>query len=172
MSVRQAIEGLFPFDGFLMITHKHNFHDIKKRDFWLENYVRTKPKVPERSWISSSYLSRDDMNSSYAGFEGSEHRWLVIESDRGSLEQQFWIHKRLARHYGNLGCICYSGGRSLHGFYFVEGWNAEERFELFAEAISLGVNDINSWRICQPCRLPGAWNRKTGRKQQIYVWNL
>ena len=46
-------------------------------------------------------------------------------------------------------------------------WTDEQRFKLFAKAIECGIRDINTWRICQPVRLPGGWNSKTQRKQLI-----
>jgi hypothetical protein len=126
--------------------------------------------VLQSSFISSSYLTRSDVKCSYDAFE--KRRWLVIEGDTGTREQQFWIHRRLAKRFGNLGCVCYSGGKSLHGWFFVEGWTEEECFELYAEAMKLGINDLNTWKVCQPVRLPNAMNKKTLRKQQIYVWNV
>ena len=105
MSVKEAILGLFPEDGFLMVTPKREWHDIKKRDEWLKQYSRAKPPVPERSFISSNYLSRADRNCSYDGMAGIARRWLVIEGDKSTLEQQFWIHKQLSRRHGNLNCV-------------------------------------------------------------------
>jgi len=45
MSVKEAILGLFPEDGFLMVTPKREWHDIKRRDEWLRDYNKTKPPV-------------------------------------------------------------------------------------------------------------------------------
>ena len=39
LSVKEGILGLFPDDGYLMLTPKRNWHDIKMRDEWLVNYV-------------------------------------------------------------------------------------------------------------------------------------
>ena len=74
------------------------------------------------------------------------------------------------REQGNLGCVVYSGGKSLHGWSLVEGWSDEQRYNQFSEAIDLGIRDINTWRICQPVRLPGGWNSEHGRKQKILLW--
>jgi hypothetical protein len=171
LSVKQAILGLFPDDGYLMLTPKRNWHPIMMRDEWLANYSKVRPRVCERSFISSNYLSRDDANCSYDGMDGVERRWLVIEGDSGTLEQQLWIHKQLAKLH-HLCCVCYSGNKSLHGWYFVEGYSEGQWFELYAEAIGLGISDCNTWRICQPVRLPNGLNRATGKKQTILLWNI
>ena len=167
MSVREAILGLFPDNGFLMITPKRDWHDIKRRDEWLEQYTSARPPVPERSFISSNYLRRADMNCSYDGMEGIVRRWMIIEGDRGTLEQQYWIHKQLP----NLGCLCWSGGKSLHGWYFVEDWTERQCFDLYAQAIDLGISDCRTFIICQPVRLPSGWNQKTRQKQRVLVWH-
>ena len=39
-----------------------------------------------------NYLSRADANCSYDGMAGIARRWLVIEGDKRTLEQQLWIH--------------------------------------------------------------------------------
>ena len=165
MSAKEAIIGLFPDDGFLMVTPKRGWHDIKTRNEWLRDYSRTKPPVCERSFISSNYLSRADANCSYDGMAGIERRWLVIEDDKRTLEQQLWIHTELSRRHDNLACVCYSGGKSLHGWYRVAGWSEQECYDLYVEAINLGVSDCRTFLICQPVRLPSGWNRTHQRKK-------
>ena len=102
---------------------------------------------------------------------GVKRRWMIIEGDEGTLEEQFWIHEQLAKS-GDLACLIYSGGKSLHGWYAVDAWSEAQRYQLFATAIDLGIRDINSWRICQPVRLPGGLNEETKRKQKILICNL
>ena len=169
ISIRQAVRKLFPDDGLLLITPKVKWQscNIFMRDVWLSSRYNEACKC---SYMSSNYLSRADMNCSYAGMEGIERRWLVVEGDRGSLEQQMWIHQELNSEFGNLGLVLYSGGKSLHAWYLVEGMTEEQRFELFSMAIDLGIRDINTWRICQPVRLPNGWNSKTCRKQRIILF--
>ena len=72
--------------------------------------------------------------------DGIARRWLVIEGDQGTLEQQWQIHKQLAKGH-RLCCLCWSGGKSLHGWYFVESYSERQCFELYVEAIGLGVSD-------------------------------
>ena len=170
ISVKEAILGLFPLDGYLLITPRVGWQqfNIYKRDRWLAHY----PEVLKCSFISSNYLSRDDVQCSRLGMEGVERRWLVIEGDEGTLEQQLWIHKELEAQYQNLGCVLYSGGKSLHGWYDVENWTAEQCFRLYAEAIDLGIRDCSTWRMSQPVRMPQGLRRDTKRKQAVLVWNL
>ena len=95
---------LFPDDGLLLITPKVEWQscNIFMRDEWLSSRYR---EACQCSYMSSNYLSRADMNCSYAGMEGIERRWMIIEGDKGTLEQQLWIHQELNSEYGNLGCL-------------------------------------------------------------------
>ncbi len=60
-----------------------------------------------------------------------------------------------------LRCVCYSGGKSLHGWYLVEGWPEHQCFELYAAAKGFGISDCATYSIRQPVRLPGGFNAKT-----------
>jgi hypothetical protein len=165
----QAVIGLFPANRFLMMTPKHNFHPIMLRDDWLAG--KGEFNVSSISFVSSNYCSRSDADgTSFEAFEGIPRRWIVVEDDTLTLEQQYWIHRRVAKRFENLGCVCWSGGKSIHGWYFVEGWPEENCFELYAKAVSLGIRDINQWRICQQVRLPGGYNWRTKRQQDTLIW--
>jgi hypothetical protein len=169
LSVKQVILGLFPENRLIMLADRRDgWHHIMRRDVWLAGCYHRKPALEYCGFVSQNYCSRHDVDgTSYPAFAGIERRWLVIEGDSGSLEQQFWIHKQLAPR-----CVCWSGGKSLHGWYEVSGWTEEECFQLFAQAIQLGVTDCRNWLISQQARLPGGWNSKTKQKQQVLIWNL
>ena len=170
ISIRQAVKKLFPEDGYLLITPRVDWQscNIDTRDEWLSRRYR---EACQCSFISSNYLSRADLNCSYEGMAGVKRRWMIIEGDEGTLAEQFWIHQQLAKS-GHLACLFYSGGKSLHGWYAAEDWSDAQRYELFAKAIDLGIRDINTWRICQPVRWPGGWNKTHKRKQRILLWHL
>jgi hypothetical protein len=169
--VHDVIRALFPQNGLLLITPQVNWQSkyIRLRDDWLK---LTPAQLAAHSFISTSYLTRADLNSSYPAFD--KRRWLVIEDDSGSpLEQQFAIHTTLANLDAPLRCVCWSGGKSLHGWYLVEGWPETKCFELYAAAKGLGIRpDIAPYSIRQPVRLAGGWNAKTKQRQLIYLWNL
>jgi hypothetical protein len=61
MTVKESISGLFPIDGYLLVTPRLNWQkfNIHKRYWLFENYRNVRPPVPECSYISSSYLIRD-----------------------------------------------------------------------------------------------------------------
>jgi hypothetical protein len=167
LKAKDVVLGLFPENRPLMLTNrKTRFHPIKLWDVWLAGHVYAETC----GHVSQNYCCRCDVDgTSYDAFVGIERRWMVIEADHGTLEQQFWLHMQLAM---DLGCLCWSGGKSLHGWYFVEEWTAERCFALYAKAIALGVNDCCTWLICTQARLPGGFNGDTGKRQDVLVWNL
>lgn len=85
-------------------------------------------------------------------------RWLVIEFDSGSLDEQAALHWHLraaaqAAGWPRLTLCVHSGKKSLHGWYGpVESEDTAK--ELFAYAVSLGA-DPPTWTRCQLVRLPG-----------------
>ena len=138
--------------------------------FWFGMSGLNKIPIGKCSHVSQNYCCRCDVDgTSYAAFAGIKRRWMVIEADQGTLEQQFWLHMQLET---DLGCLCWSGGKSLHGWYFVEGWTPKRCFDLFAKAIGLGVNDRRTWLMCTQARFPAGFNSVTGEKQSVLIWNL
>ena len=106
VSIARVLRSLFPRpDGFLMLTAKLNYHPVKRRDEWLS---RTQALL-EMSYVSQNFLARGDLDGACnLAFKNSPRRWLVIEGDHGSLEEQFWIISQLAR-VQPLGVCCWSG---------------------------------------------------------------
>jgi hypothetical protein len=85
-------------------------------------------------------------------------RWLVVEFDSGSLDDQaalHWYLKAVAEALGwpQLRLAVHSGGKSLHGWYG-PCQSEEQARELMTEAVRLGA-DPATWTRCQLVRLPG-----------------
>ena len=112
ISIDDVILGLFPENKYLMLAKdRDTYHRIKLRDIWLSRCY-TGPTLDTCSYVSQNCCCRNDVDGgSYAAFENIPRRWMVIEADQGILQEQFWIHQQLARRYGNLGCLCWSGER-------------------------------------------------------------
>lgn len=92
-------------------------------------------------------------------------RWLVIEFDSGTLDEQAALHWHLGRSADALGwprlrLVVHSGGKSLHGWFgpIEAGTEIEAADEtvrsLMEYAMSLGA-DPATWNRCQLVRLPG-----------------
>lgn len=85
-------------------------------------------------------------------------RWVIIEFDSGSIDEQAALHWHLKREAAGAGLpvlrlAVHSGGKSLHGWY---GPVTDEGLarDLMGYAVSLGA-DPATWTRCQLVRLPG-----------------
>jgi hypothetical protein len=156
--------GYFPEEGHVWIGSKFNWGETHKREYWLENVSH----VLDWQYFVPNYMKpfRRRLRASIR-----ERQWIVVEADRWTLEQQYWIHRQLAKLLP-LGCLCWSGGKSLHASYDVRGVSEEEIFRFYRRAAELGVNDMSAYFPEQPVRFPGGWNKKTGKQQLVYVWDM
>lgn len=84
-------------------------------------------------------------------------RFLVIEFDILSIEEQAAIHNHLSWRYP-LALVLHSGGKSLHGWYYVAGVPEDELRGFMNYAVSLGA-DPHSWTPCHMVRTPGGLRR-------------
>ena len=97
-------------------------------------------------------------------------RFLVIEFDREpSLDRQAQLHFGLATH-APLALVVFSAKKSLHGWYYVEGWLEAEAHKLHRLAVACGA-DAATWTPCQLVRMPDAMRPDTGQRQSVYFWN-
>ena len=80
-------------------------------------------------------------------------RYLVVEFDKGALDQQAALLLNLASH-APLALVVHSGGKSLHGWFYCAGQSEEELRKFMRYAVNLGA-DPATWTRCQLVRLPG-----------------
>lgn len=103
-------------------------------------------------------------------------RWLVIEFDSGSIDEQAALHWHLgsaaeAMGWPLLRLAVHSGGKSLHGWYGI--CEDEARAEsLMVYARTLGA-DTATWNRCQLVRLPAGRRMTEGRQvlQEVWFWD-
>jgi len=69
-----------------------------------------------------------------------QRRYICVEADRWTLEQPYWIHRQLSE-YLRLDCLCFSGGKSLHGFYHCQGLFESDLLDFYAQALA----DVTKW---------------------------
>lgn len=98
-------------------------------------------------------------------------RWLVIEFDSGTIDEQAALHWHLdaaAEFMGwpRLALAVHSGGKSLHGWYGLCR-DEEESRELMEYARTLGA-DTATWNRCQLVRLPAGLRGKI--RQDVHYW--
>jgi hypothetical protein len=63
-------------------------------------------------------------------------------------------------------CALHSGGKSMHGWFFVQGQSEEAVLKFFKHAVSLGA-DHATWTRSQFVRLPDG-TRQNGNRQTVF----
>lgn len=96
-------------------------------------------------------------------------RYLVIEFDLGTLEEQATIIAHLAS-MAPLVMVVYSGEKSLHAWFFAEDKSEIIQRKFFEYAVSLGA-DPQIWTKCQLVRVPQAIRPNNGKRQSVYYLN-
>ena len=93
--------------------------------------------------------------------------WItqVIEFDYGTLDEQASLHLKLRSRGARLRMVVYSGGKSLHGWYDVKDWSADQLMAFRGDAAALGA-DRMMFTACQFTRTPNAL-RDNGKSQEV-----
>jgi len=84
------------------------------------------------------------------------------------------ISAALLLHLGGfaaLVCALYSGNKSLHGWFLVDGLPEEKVLKFFRYAVSLGA-DRATWTRSQLVRMPDGLRDKNGTRQRVFFLNF
>jgi hypothetical protein len=95
--------------------------------------------------------------------------FLICEFDTGSPDD----HAALLLHLGTfapLVCMVHSGGKSLHGWFYVHNQETTKIERFFRYAVSLGA-DRATWTRSQFVRMPDG-TRENGKRQVVYFLNF
>ena len=151
-TTEQVLDVLFPGDPLIWVadsvapeTGSGTFPLSKWRLF-----ARSKQFIVPNPMTSSSPPA--DRKSSRCLANTGPRRFLVIERDQGTLDEQAAILWHLAR-FEPLALVVHSAGKSLHGWFYVENQTEEQSREFMEYAVSLGADDA-TWCKCQPVRMP------------------
>ncbi len=96
-------------------------------------------------------------------------RFFVYESDTLSFDLQAAAIYELA-HYHPLALVVYSGNRSLQAWFYVANLAENELNRFKCLAVRLGGCKGPLYRG-QLVRMPGGWNKKTGKDQTVMFFN-
>ena len=94
-------------------------------------------------------------------------RFLVIESDSGTVDEQAKIIRHLADESARLVLIVHSAGKSLHAWFDVQGQSENITRRFMDQAVSLGA-DPAMWVKCQAVRMPGGFRPSVGRQVVLF----
>jgi len=167
MPSESIIDLLFPNNPLLCCGVANSaFKTITKVD-WGDSLRKMRLIVPS-PMSSKMGFTQSGKPSSHTLSNTGQRRFLVVEFDDGTLDQQASIHYHLGTKFP-LTLIVFSGSKSLHGWYYVQGSKESHVKEFFNYACSLGA-DRATWTKSQFVRMPNGV-RDNERKQNVIFFN-
>lgn len=118
---------------------------------------------------SKTGLTVEGKESAHTKANTGSRVYLVVEFDQASKTDQIAFHKFLSRQ-APLVLMLDSGGKSIHGWYLVEGWEEFKIQRLFDVACQLGA-DKKTWTPSQFIRMPGGRNNKYKTIQKVVYFS-
>ncbi len=162
------VDRLFPGNQLLCCGKSNSVFDTKLREDWRGDMSALSLIVPS-PMSAATGLTKDGRASKHTLANTGDRRFLICEFDIGTADE----HAALLLHLGTfapLVCAVHSGGKSLHGWFFVAGQPEEKVLKFFRYAVSLGA-DRATWTRCQFVRMPDGV-RDNGKRQTVYFVNF
>jgi hypothetical protein len=164
----QIIDRLFPDAPLLCCGKLNSDFDTRPREDWRGELSRLQFIVPS-AMSAVTGKTKDGRESKHALDNTAPRRFLVCEFDSGEVDD----HAALLIHLGGyapLVCAVHSGGKSLHGWFYVHGQLDEKILRFFRYAVSLGA-DPATWTRSQFVRMPDGV-RDDGKRQTVFFLNF
>jgi hypothetical protein len=163
----EIIDRLFPGNPMLCVGKCNSQFATQHRESWRGRLAEMSLIVPSPMSARTGH-TQEGKESEHTLENTGQRRFLVIEQDRGSVDEQSAILLHLAAR-APLALAVHSGSKSIHGWFYAAG-QPEERLRAFMRyAVSLG-GDPATWTRSQFVRMPGG-TRADGNPQVVYFFN-
>jgi hypothetical protein len=166
--VEDIIDRLFPSNPLLCCGKSISIFDTKTREEWRGELFQLALIVPS-PMSAVTGLTKDGHESKHTLANTGARRFLICEFDFGTADE----HADLLMHLGGyapLICAVHSGGKSLHGWFYVHG-QPDAKIEMFFRyAVSVGA-DRATWTRSQFVRMPDG-TRDNGNHQTVFFVNF
>ena len=161
----EIIGTLFPGDPLLCCGKSNAVFATQSREEWRGRLTAMQFIVPT-PMIAHTGRTQEGRQSEHSLGNTGPRRFLVIEQDQGTIDEQAAILIHLAE-YAPLALAAHSGGKSIHGWFYCQG--PEERLRAFMRyAASLGADRV-TWTRSQFVRMPDG-TRDNGNRQAVYFF--
>lgn len=162
------IDRLFPGNPLLCCGLSSTTFDTRPREEWRGQLGKLAFIVPS-PMSACTGRTKEGRESKHTLENTGPRRFMVCEFDQGSTDE----HAQILIHLMPLAplvCVVHSGGKSLHGWFYVHGASEEKIENFFRYAVSLGA-DRATWTRSQFVRMPDG-TRDNGKQQTVYYVNF
>jgi hypothetical protein len=160
----EIVDRLFPGNPFLCCGQSNSTFDTRPREQWRGELAKLQFIVPS-PMSAVEGVTKDGKPSRHALSNTGPRRFLVCEFDTGAPDDHAALLIYLAG-YAPLVCAVHSGGKSLHGWFYIHEQPDEKVARFFRYAVSLGA-DRATWTRSQFVRMPDG-TRDNGNRQTVY----
>ena len=164
----RIIDRLFPGNPLLCCGQSNSIFDTKPRDDWRGQMSALALIVPS-PMSAVEGMTKEGKPSRHSLSNTGPRRFLICEFDAGTLDEQAAVLLHLGT-FAPLVCAVHSGGKSLHGWFYVHGQPDGKVEKFFRYAVSLGA-DRATWTRSQFVRMPDG-TRDNGNRQTVFFLNF
>jgi hypothetical protein len=163
----EIIDALFPANPLLCVGRSNTDFATQSRWEWRGKLATLQLIVPN-PMTARIGITQDEKESAHALSITGPRRFLVIEQDGGTIDEQAAVLLHLAGR-APLALAVHSGSKSIHGWFYCVGQSEEKLRRFMQYALSLGA-DRATWTRSQFVRMPDG-KRENGRRQTVYFFN-
>jgi hypothetical protein len=163
----QIVDELFPHNPWLCVGASNSNFKTRRREELRGELASLALIVPSPMTAQRGYTQEGKESEHWLENTGPR-RFLVIEQDRGSIDEQSAILYQLAQR-APLVIAVHSGSKSLHGWFCCAGVAEEKVSRFFRYAVALGADRALETRN-QFARMPDGL-RDNGNRQTVYFFN-
>jgi len=163
----KIIDTLFPGDPLLCAGRSSYEFATRSRSEWRGKLTTLQLIVPSPMTARIGH-TQDGKESAHALSITGSRRFLVVEQDAGTVDEQTAVLLHLAEQ-APLSLAVHSGSKSIHGWFFCAGQSEEILRAFMRYAVSLGA-DPATWTRSQFVRMPDG-TRNNGQRQTVYFFN-
>jgi hypothetical protein len=161
------IDALFPNNPLLCAGRSNSNFATRSRSEWRGELAELQLIVPS-PMTARIGRTQDGKESAHALETTGPRRFLVIEQDSGTVDEQAAVLLHLAEQ-APLAMAVHSGGKSIHGWFYCADQPEGKLHGFMLYAATLGA-DRATWTRSQFVRMPDG-TRNNGKRQTVYFFN-
>jgi hypothetical protein len=165
--VEYIVDQLFPNNPLLCAGRSNSGFATMPREKWRGSLADLALIVPN-PMTAKTGLTQEGKESDHTLNNTGARRFLIIEQDRGTMDDQAGVLLHLAKS-APLALVVFSGSKSLHGWFYCAGQFDEKVRRFMERAVTLGA-DHATWTRLQFVRMPDG-TRDNGNRQTVYFFN-